>query len=354
MLIKSCDLVLPDQVPEESAAAEWTLRHPVFASLLSADSGDAGCFTNLEITGLLDEVLKNLPAAGRFLENPEGQPDDLAHDAYFHVRRMAGEEPAVFVRSILAARLVFLKEAEEQAVTISHANLERIDRGLADLLSCVCGGEVGGGKHATRWHLPAQECAAMQRWVHGHLAFAVLSQGLILSFRAMGQAFRQGQTEELLKWANLSLSLLWASGASFVFTGDFPANEYENTIRPSMTPPISAIGLSGLMSADHRNMAQTIRDMRPVLKAFGDQFPEQHDLLAEAMANVYDCHRFVCERFVGASPSILTAGRTERSGPSLIEQFKTLRLKPFEHPQRTARLTVEKTATNVGECPFKK
>jgi hypothetical protein len=147
---------------------------------------------------------------------------------------------------------------------------------------------------------------------------------------------------------------LRASGAAFVFTGDFPPGEYEGTIRPSMTPPISPIGLSGLMSVDHRYLAQTIRDMRPVLKALADHEPDRHDRIAAAISGVYDSHIHVCERFVGGRPSILTAGRTERSGPSLIEQFKNLRLKPFEHTQRALRLTSDHEPSVIVECPFKR
>jgi hypothetical protein len=100
-------------------------------------------------------------------------------------------------------------------------------------------------------------------------------------------------------------------------------------------------------------MAQTIRDMRPVLKALAEQEPERHQLLAKAVSNVYDSHIHVCERFVGSSPSILTAGRTERSGPSLVEQFKTLRLKPFEHSHSAPRIAINRSPLALGECPFK-
>ncbi len=263
-----------------------------------------------------------------------GQPDEVAHDTYFRVRRRDGDEAAVFMRSILAARLIFLEEVMEQAVHIDHADLELIDRGFAELLNCLFPGRQRIFPHVTIWHSPNETCSAMGRWVHGHLVFAALSQGLTFSFRSMGEAFSLGRMEEVRKWADLSIQLLDVSGAAFVLTGDFPPGEYENTIRPSMTAPNTPICLSGLMSADHRFMAQTIRDMRPVLKGLAEQEAERHERIAQATSKVYDRHIFVCERFVGARPSLLTAGRTERTGPSLIDQFRTLRLKPFEHSPR--------------------
>ncbi len=354
MVIRYLDAVLPTEVPLDTLVADWLLQYPHCTPLQHFGSHNGGAVSNVAMAEEIEAILATLPTAGTAIENPEGQPDDLAHDAFFHVRRVRNDEPAVFVRSILSARLIFLQDVRAQAVSIDHADLELIDLGFSDLLSCLSGRKVNESTHVTQWHVPAETCQAMNRWVHGHLVFALLSQGLILSFRAMGQALRAGKTEKIQKWADLSISLLKASGAAFVFTGDFPAGEYENVIRPSMTPPISPIGLSGLMSADHRQMAQTIRDMRPALKSLAEHEPERHDRLAEAVADVYDRHIFVCERFVGPRPSILTAGRTERSGPSLIEQFKTLRLKPFEHSQRATRLSAQRAPATLGECPFKK
>jgi hypothetical protein len=354
MVIRSLDAVLPSDVPADTLVADWLRQHPRCIPTQRSECPHGNALTNRAMAQDIAAILASLPAAGKVIKNPAGQPDDLAHDAFFHVRRLKQDEPAVFVHSIFSARLTFLQDVYEQAVTIDRADLELIDRGFSDLLSCLSGGTVNESTYVNQWHAPSATCLAMNRWVHGHLIFALLSQGLILSFRSLGQALRAGKSEKIQKWADLSISLLKASGAAFVFTGDFPPGEYENTIRPSMTPPISPIGLSGLMSADHRHMAQTIRDMRPALMALAEQEPERHDRLAGAVADVYDRHIFVCERFVGSRPSILTAGRTERSGPSLIEQFKTLRLKPFEHAQRATRLTAEHSSTALGECPFKK
>ena len=131
------------------------------------------------------------------LTNMEGQPDDLAHDAYFHVQRVEHDEAGVFVRAILAARLVFLKEVADNGVTIGIDKLEWIDRGFADLLNCFFGGVVNSATGVTEWQSAGETCAAMQRWVHGHQIFAALTQGLILSFRSIGQALRAGHAEEV-------------------------------------------------------------------------------------------------------------------------------------------------------------
>ena len=354
MSIGTLDTVLPDAIPSEHLIANWASEQPLWVAALNRESSDPEVGSNFAIANALKDAIARIPFSCQLIEDANGQPDDLAHDAFFHVRRVKPDSPAIFVRAILFARLVFLDDVASEAVTINHDHLDLIDRGFADLLSCLQGGGLKGLPSVTTWQLRGETCNAMQRWIRGHVIFAALTQGLILSFRAMGHAFRAGNVQQIHKWADLSISLLRASGAAFVFTGDFPPGEYEGTIRPSMTPPISPIGLSGLMSVDHRYLAQTIRDMRPVLKALADHEPDRHDHIAAAISGVYDSHIHVCERFVGARPSILTAGRTDRSGPSLIEQFKTLRLKPFEHTQRALRLTNDHEPSVIVECPFKR
>jgi hypothetical protein len=237
-------------------------------------------------------------------------------------------------------------------VTVPSEQLERIDRAFADLLSCLFGDTANRGRSVTVWSSPPATHDAMRRWVNGHLTFAVLTQGLIISFRALGQALRNGQEEEVSRWADLSVSLFRGSSGAFLFTGDFAPGEYENIIRPSMSPPALPICLSGLMSADHRYLSLLLRDMRPALTLLAERDPERHEEMAAALAGVYDSHIHVCERFVGARPSLLTQERTEKPAPSQLEQFRTLRLKAFEHEPPEARPARPRPAATLGECPF--
>lgn len=89
--------------------------------------------------------------------------------------------------------------------------------------------------------------------------------------------------------------------------------------------------------------------MRPALKALREQDAARHNMLCAELTDVYDQHIYVCERFVGQRPSIRTAASTELAGPALLEQFKSLRLKPFEHERRVARV-----ASGVpARCPVR-
>jgi hypothetical protein len=351
VLTDPLEMLLPREIPSEISVAEWSVLLQGRGIMLSTQEA-AGTFTHPAMMAEVRHMLSNVPAAGRAVLAMDSVADDLAHDSYFHVQRVESDAPHVFVRMAIQARLSFLREVDEAPVTIAHTHLDLIDRALADLLSCLAGGVVNGSSTITEWESRGNYYHAKRRWIRGHQVFAALTQGLIFSFQSLGRALRLGKNAEVRKWADLSISLLRGSAAAFELTGDFPVEEYANTVRPSMMPPESEVGLSGLMSIDHRVLAQTMRDMRPALKALSEQEPARHDGIAAALSAVYDSHIHVCERFVGARPSILTAGRTKKSGPSLIEQFKTLRLKPFEQVTRAPRLTNGAHQSVGGGCPF--
>ncbi len=351
MLTDPLAMLLPRDIPSENLLAEWSSIIQGGDVALS-NRVSTTVFTNLATAEEVKQTFSRIPPAGHPVLDPDGVVEDLAHDAYFHVQRVENDHAAVFGRMVLQARLIFLREVDEAPVTIPHARLDLIDRAFADLLSGLWGGAVNSAPAATTWESRGHSPQAKLRWVRGHQIFAAFTQGLIFSFQSMGRALRAGKNDLVRKWADLSISLLRGSGAAFELTGDFPVEEYAETVRPSMMPPVSEVGLSGLMSVDHRFLAQTMRDMRPALKALSEHEPARHDGIAAALSEVYDSHIHVCERFVGARPSILTEGRTQKSGPSLIEQFKTLRLKPFEQVARATRLTPTAPLKVGGGCPF--
>jgi hypothetical protein len=330
-------MLAPHLIPSEEAVAGWAAvtRNP---ELLLTAAAATGQVTNLKIADQLEQALAALAPSQDVIPALDGQPEDLAHDAYFHVKRIENDPVRAFVRMAFAARLILMLEVDQGPVTIPRSQLGFIDRALADLIACLCGRMVESARYVTDWQTRGTFPQVKPRWIHGHQIFAALTQGLIFSFQSMGHAVRAGNSQNVRRWADLSISLLRGSGAAFVLTGDFTVQDYNEIVRPSMMPPASPICLSGLMSIDHRFLVQTLRDLRPALRSLHEHEKERHDSLLAALSTVYDMHIHVCERFVGDRPSLLTAGRTEKSGPSLIEQFKALRLKTFESSPHASRL----------------
>jgi hypothetical protein len=357
LLVDLIHLLPAKAIPAETQLYEWA------AINLPADSRTgrnhfSPSATNLASTNLGQSVetvrlLAELPVDPKIKSADPGLHDDAAHDSYFHVLRVEGNAPEIFVRMCLKARSILLQEVLESTTRISSPFLEIIDTALVDLLCCIRGRNAGDRPGISEWQSQGQRQSVLPRWIRGHQIFAALTQGLLLSFQAMGRAVRAGNGVELRRWADLTVSLLRGSGASFVLTGDFSVSDYNESIRPSMMPPISPVCLSGLMSVDHRVLVQCIRDLKPALKYLHDHERTRHEQIHEELKLVYDRHIFVCERFVGERPSLLTAGSTEKSGAALIEQFKTMRVKPFEIAGHAVRLKPQPPAAAPAlSCPF--
>lgn len=287
----------------------------------------------------------------------KSQVEDAAHDDYFRIERVAPSADA-FIELAYTGRLLLLHDVLASVPTSDRALVDRIDRSLVDLLSCMAGGRVGDGVSVTEWTSTGTQRAPLDRWVRGHQIFVVLTQGLVFAFRAMAAALKANETDDVSRWADLAASLLDGSQATFQFTGEFSTEEYNDLVRPSMMPPHTPFCLSGMMSVDHRYFVTTVRDMKPALKALHTQDSDRHVRIAAALRSVYDSHIHTCERFVGNQPSIMTEGKTEKSGVSLLEHFRTIRLRPFAEadvPQRLkAAAPAPSHASAPAGCPFHK
>ena len=337
--LQKIPLLSPAEIPGETMLAHF------MGTAWQNKKEDSSLPSEAEMIRDVESYLGGLRDTANGLSSPSDQTEDAAHDDYFHVARVRGCTPDIFVRSAFEARLVLFRDHLEAPLTIDIGIVEQIDRALAALCEAVCG-PGAATRPVARWSArpdTPDKNWSHSRWVRGHQIFAVLSQGLVLSFHALGNAVRAGERAALKQWAALATKLLDGSGAAFVLTGDMPIEEYMEVVRPSMMPPAAPFCLSGLMSADHRFLVKVMRDMRPALVALHELEPDLHEQLQKALGTVYDQHIHVCERFVGERPSLLTAQHAKKSGPSLIEQFKSLRMKAFDAPVHAPKLS--------GRCP---
>ena len=162
VLIDTLYMLSPQDIPSDRIIADWMQGNPLSEMIRPQTRDTSRAFNNLAMAEELQCALAKQAAAGREIADPQqGQPDDLAHDAYFNVRRVEHDVAAVFLQSVVAGRLIFLREVEESPVAISVTELMRIDRGFADLLGCLFGGEIESaahvqrGKHAVKQSIPS-------------------------------------------------------------------------------------------------------------------------------------------------------------------------------------------------------
>ena len=138
---------------------------------------------------------------------------------------------------------------------------------------------------ATSWESRGTSCQPKPRWVRGHQIFAALTQGLIFSFQCMG--VRSGP-ERMRRCKNGPIFPSVCCGVLRRPLHSPGISRLRNTptlCGLSMMPPESEVGLSGLMSIDHRFLAQTMRDMRPwIRKSLSEHDPARHHGIALALS----------------------------------------------------------------------
>ena len=293
----------------------------------------------------IDSVLDQFSPGLNTYAPASSSRDDGVHDDYFYIRRVNSTNPSeTFLHAVVLANAILLRDTAESSFTISAHKLDLLNQGFPALLSWMLGvpkptfaGMDSGFRQAERWVSASANYHSMKRWIRGHQIFAALTQGLIVAFTELKLAIQRADAQAIESSAVLCVTLLRSSAAALEFTGDFPSRDYSEIVRPSMTPPLVPDTFSGLLSTDHRCFVQLMREMKPLLDSLYASHPESHKSIAEAVAGVYASHQFVCDRFVGRSPSLMMASGSTKSGAEQIEKFKHLRLKAFDASKKGAK-----------------
>ena len=303
---------------------------PDFREACLAIGDDRTAASNRNVAKEISLLLSGFPIKNIRESSTAANRDDSAHDGFFRIRRVEGHTPGIFVRTIVRAAWSLARDVDEAPVTLPPARLDAIDRALSDLLSCVVGAPARIDARVRRWKTRGSSHLSMQRWVRGHQIFASLTQGLVFAFQEIGIRAHREDPNDVGGFVDLAVTLLAGSAAALEFTGDFPPEDYSDIIRPSMRPPFVSDTFSGLLSIDHRHLVKILRELKPALDFVRERDAPRHGLLAQAISKVYDSHKFVCERFVGKSPSLRLEASSAKSGVEQLEHFKTLRMKVFE------------------------
>jgi hypothetical protein len=176
------------------------------------------------------------------------------------------------------------------------------------------GADAGDEWAAARLQAPL---GSLERWKLGH-------QVLHLYLVAMVTLMSELQTElDVLAPEQIAATLMEvadlfsATSVGMRYASDFDARAYGDVVRPSMMPPATPPGFSGLLNTDHARMIQLL----PVaFGALARRFGEQQGAWPDAVSNGWTAlvdaqlearrsHMFVCRRFVPDEPSLLRAFR---------------------------------------------
>ncbi|MEB3357170.1 MAG: hypothetical protein VKK04_10615 [Synechococcales bacterium] len=137
-------------------------------------------------------------------------------------------------------------------------------------------------------------------WRSFHWAFFINVQGLIIGLRRFEAQLALGHLDQAQTELKSATELLLASSAAMELAGSFNRQDYEETVRPSMTPPqVQATNFSGLMSWEHATLMQVWKRLRPTFENLPPSLQIQHQEFVSAYLSLAKAHRAVCEKFGG-------------------------------------------------------
>jgi hypothetical protein len=328
--IPAIELLAPEDVPGAAALAR-RLTPALKAKCLEALAAGR---PKTAVAALSREIAASPPRPWqdiRFMIDTDQASDGDTHDHYFRVRRSGHKDPLGYLRGLSLALDRLVLDLSETPTTLEAAAIAAIGDALRQSVAAALSAPApAAGFCVAQPEAPLRPDFAKWRWLRGHHIFASLTQALIFSLDGLEVAREGGDEAALRAAAELCRSLLVASARAFELTGDFPPEIYGQSIRASMDVPYQPKGFSGLLSSDHRQFVSRMRAARPTIEYLRDVAPDAHANILAGLALVYDSHKHVCDRFVGADQaSLLMASECSRSAVSQIDRFKQMRLRAW-------------------------
>ena len=193
---------------------------------------------------------------------------------------------------------------------------------------------------------------AQQNWQGFHWSFFLNVQGLLMCLRRFEGAIALNDIPSAQVELDSATTLMLASAASMELAGSFSTQEYETTVRPSMTPPhVESDNFSGLMSWAHAVLVQLWKRLSPTFAALPPALHSHHDRFVAAYSELARSHKAVCKKFVGDEGGSI---RFERStATDTLEKFGRVRTQALDPNHRVeGRFGSEKGRGGDGATPL--
>jgi hypothetical protein len=174
-----------------------------------------------------------------------------------------------------------------------------------------------------------KESDRLQRWIRGHHVFLIIIQGLILSLNCFESAQLSHQAGTSASSLQLATLLMEGANAALHYAADFPAVDYDKSVRPTMMPPHVPAGMSGVLARDHRYLLQLLHGRRELFASLEPNLHREYQEFVAAFGGAYDAHKIVCAHFRGDErPSLLNTD-AQQTGVELLEELKHSRINSF-------------------------
>jgi hypothetical protein len=153
---------------------------------------------------------------------------------------------------------------------------------------------------------------AQYRWKLGHQVFHLYLVAMISLLDDLDDSVSSSEKRTATLLADLA-ELFKATSASMRYAGSFDSATYDRSIRPSMAPPVTKPGFSGLLNLEHKRMLAKLVSMPGMLKerfgkatsAWPSPVCDAWNALVDAQHEARHHHVLVCRKLVPNGPSLL-------------------------------------------------
>ncbi|MEU4620097.1 hypothetical protein AB0G04_08945 [Actinoplanes sp. NPDC023801] len=210
-----------------------------------------------------------------------------------------------------------------QAVTVLHRTVADLRYGMLEVNDVIA--ELTGARLVLRTLRPAAGARSddagpepewfepdgdwMDRWLLVHHCYFLLN---LHAAAELHRAADLATTDPAGAAAALSRAavLISAFTASMLHSGAMPAAYYEETIRPTMSPPRVPINLTGVMQPEHRIYRAALKRLLAVLDAPYAELAGAEPALAAARDDVLNADLLDIERHITVAAVLVGSGRS--------------------------------------------
>jgi hypothetical protein len=251
-------------------------------------------------------------------------------DQFFGVSRATAATAELFAHAAAVAYRAMLDDALRSGTGLSDAQWSQLCGGLESIIQFCAADPVipAAGRPAGPAPRSDRPGDPHLRWRTGHQVFFPLVQATLVGLRCFVSAVLAGAPDDAATALGFASGVMGASARALEFAADFTPESYAAGVRPSMTPPGTKIGLSGLMSADHHEMVVHFQQLRPIRAVLAGELSLVYDRFVDEVSETYRAHRHVCTRFNGdrmVSLRMNDASATTAAG--VLEQLAVARVR---------------------------
>lgn len=219
-------------------------------------------------------------------------------DRFFGVSRSASGVPEMFAHSAAIAYRTLLADTLEFGTDLDAARWNELCAGLEATIRFAVGADR---RPPPEFAVPPgwRNRDPHRRWRSGHQVFFPLIQAILVGLRCFAHAVFAEHTAEARESAIFTTDVMRSSARALEFAADFSPSAYAQEVRPSMTPPGTPQGLSGLMSVDHHLMIDCFHEIQPIARNLTGDLRTVFDEFVASVQDTYAAHVHVCDRFNG-------------------------------------------------------